>query len=273
MHRRPIRMNMKLNSVFIVLIGIHIIQGYGYGCSGTQPCLDDPNEQRPISTMINRMQDAAKRLHALECDVIYTFEQPLLESRTVQTGSLYYACDERIDKLRIHFNTIKQDMYEARPNRQEYIFDGVWLTHIDFHLKNVRKQQLAEPNRPIKTLELVKKHFPLIGFGALEALENEYQVSFADDMKESNGCYHLHLIRKQQSNVSQEYANVELWINPKTWLPDRIEALSVDEELYIIDFIQMKINETLTSDRFDVTIPTNFGEPDIIPLPKETRAF
>lgn len=216
-----------------------------------------------VSSVLNGLKQKTSRLQSYQCEVNYLFSQPVLESKTLRTGTLYYARLGNGSKLRINFDTLTQDENPKQKYGEQYIFDGRWLTHIDYQIKQVQKRQLAEANEQIDAFELAKRNFPLIGFDKTEDLKKEFDVNLVG---EPNELTHLHLKVKPDSQYKDDYKSVEVWIDKGLMLPAKISAVSTEGDIYEINFIKPKVNETIDEKVFEFTIPDGFGQPEIIPL-------
>ena len=218
-----------------------------------------------VSSILDGLKQKTTRLQSYQCEVNYLFSQPVLESKTLRTGNLYYARLGNGSKLRINFATLTQDENPQQKYGEQYIFDGRWLTHIDYQIKQVRKRQLAEANEQIDAFELAKRNFPLIGFDKTEDLRQQFDINLVD---EPNGLTHLHLKVKPDSQYKDDYKSVEVWIDKGLMLPAKISAVSTEDDIYEISFAKPKVNETIDEKVFEFTIPDGFGQPEIIPLKK-----
>ena len=218
-----------------------------------------------IDNILRDLQKAAAGLKSYQCRIEYLFSQPVLESKTLRTGTLQYARPAESSKLRIDFNTLSQDDGPQQKYIECYIFDGLWLTHIDYQIKQVQKRQLAEPNESIDAFELAKRNFPIIGFSKTEDLKKEFDVNLVD---EPNGRFHLFMKVRPDSQYKDDYKTVDVWLDKKLMLPARLTAVSTQDDIYEISFIEPKVNETIDEKVFDFTIPDDFGKPEIIPLKK-----
>ena len=165
-------------------------------------------------------------LKSYQCKVEYLFSQPVLESKTLRTGSLYYARFGNGSKLRINFDTLTQDDGPQQKYVEHYIFDGQWLTHIDYQIKQVQKRQLAEANEPIDAFELAKRNFPIIGFSKTDDLKKEFDINVVNRLiprKRNPNLIHLHLKVKPDSQYKDDYKSVEIWIDKELMLPAQID--------------------------------------------------
>jgi outer membrane lipoprotein-sorting protein len=257
--------------VLAVIVGI-----CGFASCAQTPLINSPADANidsvdsicspRVDKILKNLQSAADNLRSYQCGVEYLFSQPVLESKTLRTGTLYYARFGDGSKLRINFDTLTQDDGPQQNYKECYIFDGQWLTHIDYQIKQVQKRQLAEANEPIDAFELVKRNFPIIGFSKTEDLKKNFDVNLLGD---SNGLIHLYMKVKPDSIYKDDYVSVDVWIDTaKSGLPDKITATNTNGDIYEIRFVEPKVNEPISDKVFEVTIPAGFGRPEIIPLNK-----
>jgi outer membrane lipoprotein-sorting protein len=286
---------MRLHKVFMfkTLIIPAVITGLcGFASCAETAAVNPPVDNTTVSVnaILDGLQKAAAGLKSYQCKVEYLFSQPVLESKTLRTGDLHYARFGNGSKLRIDFNTLSQDDGPQQNYKECYIFDGLWLTHIDYQIKQVQKRQLAEANEPIDAFELAKRNFPIIGFGKSEDLNKQFDVNLVNlagpatarrlysdsnhngayaETSDSNGPTHLQLKVKSDSQYADQYKSVDIWVDKATMLPAKIEAVSTEGDIYEIKFIDPKANQSIDEKAFEFTIPPDFGKPEIIPLKKE----
>jgi len=246
----------------ITLIVLVMIVRTGY-CAGAS----SPSEANEVTAILDALSHKTSGLQSYQCKVEYLFSQPVLDSKTLRTGTLYYARFGGGSKLRIDFNTLSQDDGPQQKYVECYIFDGQWLTHIDYQIKQVKKRKLAEANEPIDAFELAKRNFPIIGFSKTDDLKKEFDVNLVN---EPNGPTHLHLTVKQNSQYKDDYKSVEVWIDTgKSGLPDKITNTTNNGDIYEISFVLPRVNEPIDEKVFDFTIPDGFGV-EIMPF-EETK--
>ena len=147
------------------------------GLAAQQPEKVKPD---PVETVLKQLNQKTKQLKSYEARIEYRFSQPLFESETLRKGVLYYArFGKKKTKLRINFQTLKQDDEKEQKEILQFIFDGIWLTQIDYQIKTVRRHQLADPNEhkdanePRDAFELASRNLPIIGFTKIENLKKQ----------------------------------------------------------------------------------------------------
>jgi len=244
-----------------------------------------------IDAVLKQLIRSTAKLKSYQCRIEYLFSQPLFESQTLRTGRLYYQKSSRESKLRINFQTLKQDDEDQQKHIEHYIFDGVWLTHIDYQIRQAKMRQLAEPNQPVDAFELVSENFPIIGFNKIEDLKKQFEIKLMDSTgspqveqeKERTSVIpaklvpkgagiqdfiYLHLKVKPDSIYKDDYTSIDFWIDRKLYLPAKIVAVSTEEDIYRIRFLDAKVNEKIDKEVFEFKILQGF-DMEIIPLKKK----
>ena len=232
----------------------------------------------PVEAVLKQLNQKTAELKSYEGRVEYEVNQPLFETKTLRKGVLYYArFDKKKTKLRINFQTLKQDDEKEQKNIEQFIFDGVWLTHLDYQIKTHRYHQLAEPNKPVDAFDLASKNLPIIGFTKIENLKKQFEIKLIERRKdEPKNSVHLHLKVKPGSIYKDDYTSIDFWIDKKLGLPTKVVAVSTEPEppfgdISEIKFLKPKVNKKIDKKVFDFKIPKGFGKPEIIPLKKKTK--
>lgn len=235
----------------------------------------EPNQSADINSIdviLRKLNNTTSTLKSYQCRIEYCFSQPLLESKTVRTGEMYYLKSDNRSNLRVNFQTLKQDEEKQQQYVEQYIFDGVWLTIIDYQIKEVKKYQLAEPNNPADAFELATNNFPVIGFSAAKDLKKDFEISLLPEQRtDSNNFVGLHLKVKPDSAYKDNYTSVDFWIDKKLDLPARITAHSTEGDIYEIKLLEPKINQPMDKKVFEIKIPAGFGKPEVIPFNKKEK--
>jgi len=256
---------MKVVLILLCAVGICLAVGCTANSAGSQLKEGDVNS---VDGILRNLSRRTAELKSYQCRIEYKFSQPLLESETLRKGVLYYQrCDGK-SALRINFQTLKQDDEEEQKYIEQYIFDGVWLTHIDYQIEQVKRYQQAEPNEPVDAFDLVSRNFPIIGFTKIEDLKKQFEIKL---VKQKKGKAQLHLKVKADSIYKDDYTSIDFWIDKELGLPAKIVATSTEEDIYEIKFLKPAVNKKINKKVFDLEIPKGFGKPEIIPLKKKTK--
>lgn len=254
MSRQLIR---KIFFLLLYTIGTSQAAGCAAGKSG---CRSESPEAGSIATILRQLRDATAGLKSYQCRIEYLFSQPLFESQTLRKGVLYYQRTGDKSALRINFETLKQDDEEEQKYIEQYLFDGLWLTHINYQMKQVKLYQQAEPNEPVNAFDLARRNFPIIGFAAAEDLEKDFEIELVEPTQgKAEHFVQLHLKVKPGSVYKDDYKSVDFWIDKKLNLPAKIVATSTEEDIYQIRLLEPKINKKIDRKIFECKIPEGFG--------------
>jgi len=238
------------------------------GITALEISADDANSVKTVLQNLNRQTASLK---SYQCQLDYRFSQPLLQSQSVRTGNLYYLKSDNNSHLRINFHTLQQDDEKQQKYIEQYIFDGVWLTVIDYQIKEVKKYQLAEPNNSVDAFELAANNFPIIGFSSTQDLKKDFDISLLPQQRnDSNDFIGLHLKVKPDSGHKDNYTSVDFWIDKKLNLPAKITAFSTEGDIYEIKLLQPKVDQPIDKKIFELKIPKGFGQ-QITPLEKNKQ--
>ncbi len=247
---------MKVVLILLCTVGICWAVGCTANSAGSQLKGCDVNS---VDGILRNLSRSTAELKSYQSRIEYKFSQPLLESETLRKGVLYYQrCDGK-SALRINFQTLKQDDEEEQKYIEQYIFDGVWLTHIDYQSEQVKRYQQAEPNEPVDAFDLASRNFPIIGFSKAEDLKNQFEIKLVEQQGgEAENFARLHLKVKPDSIYKDDYTSIDFWIDKKSGLPAKVVAITTEEDIYEIRLLKAKVNKKLNKKVFEVKIPKGF---------------
>ena len=220
-----------------------------------------------IEEILLKMNDATKNLKSCQAKLSYLFIQDpdLLDSKTLQNGILYYQEDNDRSQLRIRFDDIKQEDFDPENRREEFLFDGVWLTRIDFKLKQIDRYQKAPEDNPIGVFDLISHSFPLVGFSNIDHLKKDFDIQLPEKTNPPDTSIRLLLSVKKGSKYENEYKKIDFRADNETYMPQQIVAYSSQGDIYNIKFTEFEINKKLKKAVFIIETPSDFRK-NIEPL-------
>jgi len=261
--------NWKLwtSGILAVVVGSAVAVGAAESCTARA---QRQYGQNAAEQVLAKLSARAKQLRFYQAKLEYKFIQPLLESESLRTGRLYYGRYGDQSRLRINFETLRHEDEKEQKYAEHYIFDGRWLVQINYEVKAVRKYELAEPNKPIDAFELARRHLPLVGFTKAQELRKDFEIEVVGDkIQEGSRFVQLRLTVKPNSRYKDDYQRIDFWIDKKIWLPSKVVAVSTEEDIYELKFLEPKVNVAIDKKIFRYKIPADFGEPEIVPLQKK----
>ncbi|MHC4618714.1 MAG: LolA family protein [Planctomycetota bacterium] len=225
-----------------------------------------------VENALQELTQKTERLESYQARIEHLVKQPLapeIESTTLRKGTLYYQRFGRKSRLRINFETLKQDDEKEQKYVEQFVFDGVWLSKIDYQLEQVTRKQLARPNEPVDALELARRTFPIVGFSRIEELKKEFEIKLVEQEKTGRqALVQLHLKVKPNSVYKDDYTTIDFWIDENSGLPARIAAVTTEEDIYEIILLKPRVNKRIDKKVFALKIPKGFTI-DEIPLKEE----
>jgi outer membrane lipoprotein-sorting protein len=231
----------------------------------------------PVGAVLTQLKQKTEKLESYQAGVEYLSIEPFpdFNSQTLRKGLLYYQKSGEKSKLRLNFQTLKQDDEKQQKYVQQFIFDGVWLTRIDYQLEHVTRKQLVEPNEPVDAFELVRRNFPIIGFTKVQELKKDFEIELIEQIQTERAAFiQLHMTVKRDSPYKDDYTTIDFWIDAKSGLPARIVAETTEEDIYEIKFLKPKVNKKIEEKVFDYRIPEGFTKEDFPlekPKPEESQ--
>ena len=266
-------MNIKI----IVRITFVLLWMVSAGCASG--AVDNPDTRQekqtpdPVDKVLEQLNKSTRELKSYQGQIEFKFTQPsLFNSQKLQKGTLYYTKegskqDEEKEQKYIEQYIVLDGASLAYPGRQ---FEGTWLVCIDYQIPEVKYIQVAEagdPNKPMDVFELASEYLPLVGFTKIEELKEQFEVSLIEQKTpESKDFIQVHLKVGPNSIYKDDYTYIDFWIDRKLNLPAKVVAITTEEDIYEIKFLQPKVNKAIDRKVFDFKIPKKFGEPEIIPL-------
>jgi len=243
----------------------------------------------PVDKVLEKLNKSTRELKSYQGQIEYKFTQPsLFDSQDLKKGIFYYTKEGNKSRLRVNFQTRKQDEEPEHKYIEQYIvldgdslaypgrrFEGTWLVCIDYQVPEVKYIQVAEagdPNKPMDVFELASENIPLVGFTKIEELKEQFEVSLIEQKTpESKDFIQVHLKVGPNSIYKDDYTYIDFWIDRKLNLPAKVIAITTEEDIYEIKFLQPKVNKAIDKNVFDFKIPKKFGEPEIIPLKEKNE--
>lgn len=217
-------------------------------------CNSDPLD---VGGIIAKITEKGEKLDSFTSNIIYSLtEDPeIFETTTIYTGTFRYLKTEKRQYAMIDFVTRQEDELPIEDYHQRYLFDGVWLTRVDYQLKQVNRDQLAPEDEPEDVFELISKDFPLMGFSGADKLSDSYDIKL--EQSDDAFAYKLRLEPKEDAEV--KYSDIEFVIDKRNFLPQTITSTSVsDDSICNIELDGGEVNSKLDEKIFKLDIPEDF---------------
>jgi outer membrane lipoprotein-sorting protein len=226
----------------------------------TDPNAIDPAS--PLGQLLEKINHAAKELKSCKAVVDYLFihEPELLDSRTIRKGTLLYQKTDKGSKMRLNFDTVKQDDGDEQKKQEQYFFDGVWLTKIDFTLRQIDQYQQAPVDKPVEVFDYISHNFPIVGFSGADTLQKQFVITLVAPAKDEKKLHHLLLKVKPDSVYKDDYTRIDLWVDSELYLPVRMLSESTQGDIYDLVLSKPELNKSLSEKLFVIDAPADFSK-------------
>lgn len=223
-------------------------------------------EPNAVRVVLDKLQSQVGNLKSYQCKIDYVFRQPLFESTEHRKGTLQYARIADRSYLYIDFTSLQYDQEKEQKYREQYLFDGVWLTYVDHQSRSVQRRQITEPNAPADAFALASRRVPIMGFAKVEDLEKQFDIERVSPPPNAT-FYQLHMKVKPDSIYKDDYATMDVQIDKKQGLPAKIVANTPDKDVYEINLTGAKSNESIPKSTFEISYPKDYSV-ETVPLEK-----
>jgi outer membrane lipoprotein-sorting protein len=214
-----------------------------------------------LEGVLAKLNENTAKLKSYQAEIKYLFIQDpeLLDSRTLRTGKIYYNKEKDGSALRINFATLQMDDDDVEKQRQDFIFDGVWLTIVDYQLEKADKYQKSPKDKPLDVFEYISKHFPMIGFTKTDQLKKQFVISLEKSAAgDPKNTVRLKMKVRKDSIYKDKYDSIDFWADKKTFLPVRLKTKTNEEDVYLMEFSKAVANKDIKKSVFGVKIPKKF---------------
>jgi len=226
----------------------------------TDPNVIDPAS--PLGQLLEKINHAAKELKSCKATVDYLFihEPELLDSRTIRKGTLLYQKTDKGSKMRLNFDTVKQDEGDEQKKQEQYFFDGGWLPKRDFTLRLIDQSQQAPVDKPVEVFDYISHNFPIVGFSGAETLQKQFVITLVAPAKDEKKLHHLLLKVKPDSVYKDDYTQIDLWVDSELYLPVRMLSESTQGDIYDLVLSKPELNKSLSEKLFVIDAPADFSK-------------
>ena len=127
----------------------------------------EPKIPKELDKLLDKVEAAGAKLKSFQAGMVYQLDQPLIDTREIRNGRLYYLADKETVRFRIHFSDWQQiDLMEEElmpvvSLDLDYGFDGLWFTKRDARNKNVQMWEIGKKPKPREYFRLGRGPFPL----------------------------------------------------------------------------------------------------------------
>ena len=187
------------------------------------------SENSSADEVLDALDARGRNLSQFVADVTLTEIDESTQHESQRSGRVWYEKRQGNDRIRVVFDTKAEGRFN-KAEKLEYLLEGGWLVDRDYRRSIEVKRQVLRPGERINLLKLGEGPFPLPIGQPKADVHREFEVSKGDPaLGGPKGAPHIALKPKEGTRLARKFAQLDVWVDPQTQMPIRIEALDVNE--------------------------------------------
>ena len=188
--------------------------------------LDDTSS---VDEVLDALDARGRNLQEFVADVRLKEIDEATQLESERTGRVWYQKQGDDDRIRVVFDQKLEGRF-VKPEKVEYLLDDGWLLDRDYRRTVQVKRQVLRPGEKINLLKLGEGPFPLPIGQPKDQVHKEFEVTKGGLVEgDPKGTVHVTLKPRKGTRLAEKFNVIDVWVDPKTNMPVRIEALDVNE--------------------------------------------
>lgn len=215
-----------------------------------------------VDTILDRLDARGRAILDLRADVVNEDMQqmPVPETNT-KKGTIIFRRAQPNPLFKVVF-TERTDAGIVRKDREEFVFDGIWLTELREKTRNLVKRQVVREGERIDVFKIGKGPFPLpFGQSRADMLANFTVGRLPSMAGDPPNTDHLVCVPRPTSDLSQKFKVVHFVIDRKLDLPVQMMAeRAKDSTVVRVKFDRIQLNTGIAASEFQLVKPPGYEE-------------
>ena len=209
-----------------------------------------------VDEILTALDARGRNLRSFVADVKLTEIDEATQLESERTGRVWYQKQNDDDRIRVVFDKKVEGRF-VKNEKIEYLLDDGWLVDRDYRRSVQVKRQVLRPGEKVNLLKLGEGPFPLPIGQPKEQVHREFEVTKGGLVgSDPKGTVHVTLKPRPGTRLAEKFNAIDVWVDPKSNMPVRIEVLDVNETTRRqTDLTNIKVNpEPALGDR-DFALP------------------
>jgi len=201
------------------------------------------NPNSSVDDVLDALDARGRNLREFVADVSLTESDEATGFDSVRTGHVWYQKLKDDDRIRVTFDQKLEGRF-AKDDKVEYLLSRGWLWDRNYARSVEVKRQVLKPGEKVNLLKLGEGPFPLPIGQSKEEVHKEFDVAKAEPGADApKGTVHVTLKPREGTRLATKFKVIEVWVDPRTNMPVRIEALDANETTRrTTDMTNIKVN-------------------------------
>lgn len=203
--------------------------------------------------ILDKLEKAGDKYKTLKADIDYTIVMTQFGDTDKRTGRVAFQQKTKNTpaKFSIQFATRQLGKGRQFREKEDYAFDGRWLTIAKYKTREMTRYELCEKGKEIDVLTIGKGPFP-IPFGQKAADVIKFcQVTTQPIKKgEPEKTSYIKLVPRKKYKKEMNFTQLEMWVDAKQHLPVKIVSRDRNKDITTVVFKKTETNVKLDKDVF-----------------------
>lgn len=269
---------MKLGNTILAIILLSLFSLAAAQTASTTPTV------APASGPASMPSEAAMKLLAeqeqaglanatVEANIVYHVDMRLTGDQEERVGTVAFKrqTDDSPAKFFIRFDTLRQGEGKPIAEKEEYVFDGSYLTEAKYRIKKMTRYQVVAEGEKVDPLEVGKGPFPLPFGQKVDTVVKYFDVRTRDAVKtDPPNTDFLRLVTRPQYKDEKNFLWVEMWVDRQTHLPVKLISENKNDERTTVYFSDVKTNVQVDVKIFKLERPSESDwQYEVMPLKRK----
>lgn len=212
-------------------------------------------------SILKRLETAGDAHKTIRANVTMELVDRLTGDSESRTGWIAYqkATEKTTTLVRVHFDTLKQGDGPILKNKLDHAFDGHFWTVAKHSIKDMVRYQVVAVGQKAKPMRLGEGPLPLpFGQKAQDVLRFYTATTRPPREGEPKGTVYLNLKVRREHYRKMNFTRVEMWLDPKTYLPVSIACRDKDKKTTRVHFTKLETNAAIDMKVFHMPRPAGW---------------
>lgn len=186
-----------------------------------------------VDPVLQQLEQVGKSLREFSARIKLIETDNTLGEETIRAGDVWYQKKpDGSTRIRVLLNRrLSEDQKRAFPEKIEYLLEGPWLTDRNYQTKVEVRRQVLKPGQKMDLFKLGEGPFPMPIGQTPQDVHRLFNVRLVPLAKgDPAGTTHVELIPKPNTDLARKFAQIDVWVDPKTHMPVRIDTLDAKKQ-------------------------------------------
>ncbi len=210
--------------------------------------------------ILDKLEKAGDKYKTLKANVDYTVLMTQLGDSQKQTGWVAFQQKTNDEPAKFRIQFVTKQLGDGTPFREkeDYAFDGYWLTIAKHKIREITKYERCKKGEEVDAMAIGKSPFPVpFGQKAADVMKYCEVTTRPLEKGEPEKTSYLKLVPRNEYKKEMNFTQLEMWVNDK-YLPVRIVSRDKNKDVTTVVFDKIETDVELDKDVFNIPVPAGW---------------